>query len=454
MVFGLSLGTHMSNLGFAPALALFVLLTVFAPRDADPRTPGAHTMGRRGSEMLRLVIVGALGFGLGAAQFLWLPLRASTINDPLSIRIAPVTLGNLYRYTLGAFTQLRFAFPLDALPDRVVIYVYFLVLQFGLGGALLGVVGLGSLLVHRPRHFYLVVGMYLVNVWFFTQYRAFDLDVFFIPAHYLWAVLLAFGVLEMLSIVRWIGARVGVHLGRGCLPAGFRVGLVILILLPSLAPIRRNWAKNDLSDDTAINDFYANMWERLPAESALITPRGVFGYDAFYWQLVYHTRVDVLLPLLPTPNPKAATLVNREIYGTTRTMSSKGGMFAPPADLIPAGSWTIPVLLGQQPEKQIGRREQLVLYRFTESPPSLTIREATPAVVTDVDFGPFVLVGADTADQPIESGGVLEVSLYWSDQAQRPAARDAAPRQPIARAARSGVWSALALCARGGREPR
>ncbi|MCX6026145.1 MAG: DUF2723 domain-containing protein [Chloroflexi bacterium] len=420
MVFGLSLGTHMSNLGFAPAMALFILLTVFAPRDAPDPMQGVPTFSRRVWELVGLVIVGGVAFGLGAAQFLWLPLRASTINDPLSIKIAPITLANLYQYTLGAFTQLRFAFPLGALPDRVVIYIYFLIQQYGLGGILLGVVGLGSLLVHRPRHFYLLVGMYFVNVWFFTQYRAFDLEVFFIPAHYLWAMLVAFGMMEGLGGIRWMASRVGVRLGRGCVSSGLRAGLAVLILLPSLIPIRRNWEKNNFSGDTAINDFYANVWERLPAQSALITPRGVFGYDAFYWQLVYHTRADVLLPLLPSPNPSPLSLADREVFGTTRTVSSKGGMFAPPADLTPSDSWTIPVLLGQQPEKQIGRREQLALYQFSTTMPPLTIRGASPAVVTHTDFGPAVLVGADLSDQPIESGGVLEVSLYWSSQAPAP----------------------------------
>jgi len=420
LIFGLSLGTHMSNLGFAPAMALFILLTVFTPREGHDLAPGVPTVRRRVWEIVGLVIVGAVAFGLGVAQFLWLPMRASTINDPLSIKIAPITLANLYQYTLGAFTQLRFAFPVGALPDRVVIYIYFLIQQYGLGGLLLGVVGLGSLLVHRPRHFYLLVGMYLVNVWFFTQYRAFDLEVFFVPAHYLWAMPLAFGLMEVLGGLRGMASRIGVRLGEDCLSSGLRAGLAVLILLHSLTPIRRNWEKNNLSDDTAINDFYANVWERLPAQSALITPRGVFGYDAFYWQLVYHTRPDVLLPLLPSPNPSPASLTDREVFGTTRTVSSQGGMFAPPADLTPSDSWTLPVLLGQQPEKQIGRREQLALYQFSKSPPPLTIRNASPAVVTHTDFGPAVLVGADISGQPIESGGVLEICLFWGSRAPTP----------------------------------
>jgi hypothetical protein len=321
LVFGLSLGTHMSNLGFAPAMALFILLTAFTPRESETAPGRPPTCGRRVLELAAIVLVGGVGFALGAAQYLWLPLRASTINDPLSIRIAPVTLGNLYQYTLGAFTQLRFAFPLSALPDRVVIYIYFLVQQFGVAGVLLGVAGMVSLLITRPRHFYLVLGMSCQRMVLRPVSRIRS-GVFFIPAHYLWAILIAFGLMEVLRGVGWIAARLGLRLGSGCLSTGIRAGLAMLVLLPSLTPLRRNWAKNDLSSDTAINDFYANTWEQLPAGAALVTARSVFGYDAFYWQMVYHTRPDVLCPCCHA-DPSPVSLAGREVFGTTRTMSSQ-----------------------------------------------------------------------------------------------------------------------------------
>jgi hypothetical protein len=59
LAFGLSLGMHLSNLAFAPAFALFVLLT--------DRT----ILARR-----RTVAVAVLAFLAGTAQFAWLPLRA------------------------------------------------------------------------------------------------------------------------------------------------------------------------------------------------------------------------------------------------------------------------------------------------------------------------------------------------------------------------------------------
>jgi len=38
------------------------------------------------------------------------------------MRDAPRTLEGIYRYTLGAFPQMKFAFPLWAIPDRIAAF--------------------------------------------------------------------------------------------------------------------------------------------------------------------------------------------------------------------------------------------------------------------------------------------------------------------------------------------
>ena len=64
LTFGLSLGTHLSNLGFALAFALYVLLV-------DWRVLKRPA-----------VVAGALAlFLLGCLQFLWLPYKASMLRN-------------------------------------------------------------------------------------------------------------------------------------------------------------------------------------------------------------------------------------------------------------------------------------------------------------------------------------------------------------------------------------
>ncbi|MBN1149274.1 MAG: DUF2723 domain-containing protein [Anaerolineales bacterium] len=412
LLFGLSLGTHLSNLGFAPAFALFILLTIFTTpvRQTSAADPVSKRWLKWLHEILALLIAGASAFALGALQFAWLPLRAATLNDRFMLRNAPTTLAGLYNYTLGAFPNFKFAFPLPALPDRLVIYLDLLRQQFGLPGIGLGIAGLFALLFYRPRHFFLLVGMYLVNVWFFIQYSAFDLEVFFIPAHMLWAIFMAFG-----AWIAWQGLRAAfAWLSPGLsLPniLGYALLLASVAAL-SLAPLAGNWEHNDFSSDTAINDFYANVWQLLPQEAALVTQSGVFGYDAFYWQLVYDTRPDVLLPTLPTPNPSSKALRGRQLYATTRALENRGPGALPP-DLLSQELWQVPILLGEQPNSRAGGRDSLVLYHLSPSAPSLVATQPNPQVKLDANLGAATLVGVDLIPGNVESGATIQITLYW-----------------------------------------
>ena len=395
LAFGLSLGTHLSNLGFAPAFVIFILLT-------DIKSLKRPTWW----------LAGIIGFGIGVSQFLWLPLKASTLTDRAMLTRAPTSLKGLYSYTLGAFSQLKFAFPIHELPDRLVIYLDLVRAEFGILGLFLGVIGLGALLLRRSRHYYLLVGMYLVHVWFFIQYRAFDLEVFFVPAHFLWAIFIAFGLVEILAglvaMIKFLPGKLTQKIATGM--------LVIGLLLASFVPLLRNWRANDRSEDVAINDFYANTWEILPENSTLITQGGVFGYDAFYWQLVYDTRSDVELPTLPTGTPSKPDPHGCDVYSTT-TITEPGRLRGPqtlPPDLAPPGLWQIPVLMGNQGQGGFGGRDRLTLYRLSMETPELTTSNASPEIRLQTDLGGIILQGSDLSNQEVESGSLIHLVLYWA----------------------------------------
>ena len=412
LVFGLSLGMHLSDLGFAPAMALFVLLTIMEGKPGSARQEsGLKRFLAKIKDFVVVALSGAVGFAVGAAQYTWLPLRASTLNDKFMLRSAPDTLRGLYRYTLGAFPQFKFAFRLIALPDRIVYYLEFIRRQFGLIGILIGLIGLLVLLMKRPRHYFLLVGMYLVHVWFFIQYRVFDLEVFFIPAHFLWSIFIAFGVWGLVEMAIILAGKV--FTGGWKLNRALVITLLALLLLPATIPLTKNWERNDLSGDVAINDFYANTWELLPQGSALITRGGVFGYDTFYWQVVYDTRPDVNVPMLPGPDPDREDLVGVELYATTRSLQNNRGPGALPPDLIARDMWEVPVLVGEQPSALFGKRGQQMLVRLSSEPPSLVVRDPQPKITLNADLGPVTLMGADLDQTIIESGGIIQLTLYW-----------------------------------------
>jgi hypothetical protein len=402
LVFGLSLGTHISNLGFIPAFALFVLLT---DRTALKRPTWW--------------MAGIAGFSLGAVQFAWLPLKASTLNDRIMLEHAPTTLKGIYNYTLGAFPQFKFAFALSELPDRVVVYLYLLTQQFGLLSLLFGMIGMVALLLHRSRHYYLLVGMYLIHVWFFIQYRAFDLEVFFLPAHFLWAIFLAFGIVELLGRLENITNRVT----AGQTSPLNRWAIAIVSVSLALIPLSGNLSTSDRSCDVSINDFYANVWEMLPSDSALLTQGGVFGYDAFYWQLVYDTRQDVLLPALPTPNPAPMEILGRDLYSTTQVIGpnrARGPGSLPP-NLVSNDLWQIPILTGSQSGTGgLNPRGRLVLYQLSETPGNLVVDDANSTIPLNLDLNGLTLLGADSDPMNVESGSRVHLTLYWRLDQPRP----------------------------------
>jgi hypothetical protein len=399
LVFGLSLGTHLSNLGFAPAFALFILLTDI-----------------KGLKRPTWWLAGILGFGIGAAQFLWLPLRASTLMDRAMLARSPITIRGFYNYTLGAFSQLKFAFPLRELPDRLVIYIDLVRQEFGILGLFVGTIGLAALLLRRSRHYFLLVGMYLVNVLFFIQYQAFDLEVFFLPAHFLWAIFIAFGLIEILA---GLAALIRHFPGRFA-QRSITATLMVAVLFASFIPLLRNWKVNDRSKDVAINDFYANVWQILPENSTLLTHGGVFGYDAFYWQLVYDTRSDIELPSLPEKSLTKPDHRSRDIYTTTsiKVMGKLQGPQVLPPNLASQDLWQTPILIGNQSLDGFSGRERLTLYQLSIEPPLLVTNTVSPEIELQADLGGIILQGADLSNQIVESGSLIHIVFYWNPSEQ------------------------------------
>jgi hypothetical protein len=315
---------------------------------------------------------------------------------------------------------MKFAFPLWAIPDRIVLYLYLLQQNFRVWGILLGLYGMMEMAFRAVKKFYLFIGMYLVHVFFFVQYRVFDLDVFFIPAHLLYAIFIGYGVHRLVVYIYGL-MRKGDEGAEGSdgkrWQVALNVGLALLLALPVVSEVRANWEANDYSRDTAINDFYENVWEILPQGSVLIGRGGVFGYDMFYWRLVYNVRPDVLIPMIEGPQPSSGAMAGAgPIYTTQPTDSRQPGRgpWSPSPGLLKPDSWYIPVLLGQGgTSPQGGHRPGLILYRVSDEPPELVVGQAQPEHVVGQPLGSLALVGCDLEDDEVSQGGRLHLTLYW-----------------------------------------
>jgi hypothetical protein len=179
-VYALGFGDHLSMILLLPGFALFLLVS--APE-------GWRSLFRP------TIVMMALGFALaGAAQYLWNlrglwlgPTPPSGMLDALATAWFDITKSD-WRDTL----VLRV--PRSMLQDRLGMSWFDVTQQFGVVGPVLAVLGLLQLAWNAWRRALLVFALYLVNVIFAFSYNVGDSHVFFLPSHFLLALLMAPGV--------------------------------------------------------------------------------------------------------------------------------------------------------------------------------------------------------------------------------------------------------------------
>ncbi len=397
LVYGLSLGVHMSNLAFAPALGLYAVAVNW------------RILTRPG-----FVAAAGATFALGVLQFLWLPVKASDVNDPLILRASPATADGFLNYTVNAFSRLRWAFPLEALPDRFGMYLELAKDNLGRGGLLLAALGAVEMARLRWREFLLLASGYAVELAYFLEYRVFDIDVFFIPAHLVLALFAGFGAWRLLTFARWL-ASFAPRLQM--LPAFASAGLAVALFLPLGGVYRDHREENDRSADTVVNDFYENVFEVLPPGSSLVGLTGVIGADMFYFRLVEDRRPDVDMPLLHDPGKTSGPRPGRELFTTWMPQQfGRANPWAPPAAVFPRDAWFVPMLAApSSPTGGLPFQRPLTLYRVSgEAPPGMIVVDPRPETRLDEWLLDVRLVGVDLPHEPVDAGGRAHLRLYWS----------------------------------------
>jgi hypothetical protein len=391
LAFGLSLGTHLSNLALVPALAVYVFLSC------------------RGVGLSRRpLLVGGGLFLLAACQFVWLPLRASTLNDELMLRYTPSDLRGVYDYMFNVFHEDRFAFSLTEAPGRITVYADLVGDNFGLWGVGLALIGMWDMF-HRCRRVLCLLALaYLAEITYFTQYNVTDIAVFFIPAHLIFLVFIAFGV-------RWLGERslplvarlqVGKALARGCLG--------LLLVLPVAHPLFSGWETNQHSGDTTVKDFYGHVFPVLPQDSLLLGKPGVPGFDLFHFPLVYGWRPDVAVPQIESPVALTTdALGERPLYTTAGPAVLRSEHALERDSPLLRDLWYVPVLAAPSLYVSWLGGHPLTLYEARREPPPFLVQTAAPQHQVGRVMDGVELIGFDLDRTEVAAGGTLHITLYW-----------------------------------------
>jgi hypothetical protein len=177
-VYSLSFGHHLSMILLAPAFAIFLL--VAARRDL-----GAVVGVRPAVLALLLAAFGALQYLTGLQSLWFAPDPPATLAEGLRTFWFDVTKADWRESMVLAVHP-------SAMTDRIAMWFFDLVQQFGLPGALLAVAGVAGVRAAAERA--LLVAGYLVPAAFAFGYNVGDVHVFFLTSHFMTALLAGCGV--------------------------------------------------------------------------------------------------------------------------------------------------------------------------------------------------------------------------------------------------------------------
>lgn len=179
-VYALGFGNHLSMVLLAPGYALFLLL--------------AAPSGWRSMFAPRVVLLAAGCAVVGAMQYAWnlralwyLPQAPHGLLDALQTFWFDVTKSD-WRDTMVMHV------PRSMLGDHAAMYWFDLRQQFGAAAPLLALAGLAQLALLDVRRAVLMAALFAANVAFAFSYNVGDAHVFYLPSHFILALLMAPGL--------------------------------------------------------------------------------------------------------------------------------------------------------------------------------------------------------------------------------------------------------------------
>jgi len=326
-IYGLSLGTRITMVLFAPAFLVYILIAKESKghrakgkerdqwkrgrKEAKGRVPESQKAGRPGSRLSGLPafmlyvlrsmlhapwLIMLLFFLLGSSIYLYLPIRS--LSDPPIDWGDPENWDNFLAHVTGKqFRFMLFNATKPMLWVHVKEYIYSFAMQFSLLIYPVGIMGAARFLRERRKEFALLAAIFLTDIAFnlFLYTGTYWLEHFFMSSFVVFAIWTGWG---MKSIMGWVDSRLKTQDPRPKIHVSpvLRVVSCVLYLAFALAPILPYKANHDHADQSQNWDSYdygSNILD-LVEDNAVIVTNGINPtFPVWYFQYVEKMRPDV-----------------------------------------------------------------------------------------------------------------------------------------------------------------
>ena len=300
IIYGLSIGAHLSNILFMPAFLLFIALTNYKV-----------FLNHKNS------IIFISLFILGLLQFLYILIRAS--QHP----VFGETPQNVYDWwiliTAQKFSN-YFVVSLPNIPKNILMYLGFLKDNFTYMGLILGIIGIISLLKNNTRLLVLLSLMFISNVLFYINYYVNDFEVMFIPSFIIFSIFICIGILTAFELIKTVLNEYKKEISPKNIQINALTLFIVFIILSSLwIPLNSYLINNsqiqDINNDNFANFTYTALNE-VPSNSTIITYWK--SYAAFkYFQIVDNVN----------PNVTIVQVEEKDLINTTDQKIDNGNVF-------------------------------------------------------------------------------------------------------------------------------
>ena len=270
---GLCLTNHMTSGILIPVGLAFVLVVA-------PRT------------LLRAkLMLGGLGaFALGLSLYLCLPIRAF-MQAPLN-EADPSTPGRFLTLVSGGGMEGQaFSYGIGQLPERLSMYVDYLLQDFSWPLVLLGCLGALRLLI-KDEHVMALLGLlYIGWLTFALGYYIPDVFLYFIPTYLIFAIWIAVGAGTLLEVTQAVGNDLPLLRGSAFLKrTALAVFSALLAALP-LVGLKQTYVEEDRSGDYRGREVIETVAEHADQGATVLHYRS----PLWYMVLVEERRRDLTL---------------------------------------------------------------------------------------------------------------------------------------------------------------